>query len=73
MAVLLNMRFNLGLGGLMRFKNFLRHVQQGSWSKARLHMLESRWASQVGRRAVELAAQMESGLWQREPKVSAKS
>lgn len=63
-GVLLNMTFNMGIQGLAGFKNFLAAVQAGDYSSARDHMLDSRWAEQVGPRAQRLAIQMETGQWQ---------
>ncbi len=63
-AVLLNMAFNMGVAGLLKFKNTLRAVREMRWKDARDGMLASKWAGQVGRRASELAAQMLSGDWQ---------
>ena len=62
-AVLLNMAFNLGVRGLLRFVRMLEAVGREDWDAARAAMLNSRWARQVGRRAVELAAQMQRGTW----------
>lgn len=62
-AVILNMAFNLGILGLLSFKNTLRAVKEERWSDAADGMLASKWAGQVKRRAVELAAQMRSGEW----------
>lgn len=68
-AVLINMSFNLGLGsaasgrGLLGFRRLLAAVRSGDYSLAAGEMLNSRWAGQVGQRAVELAVQMESGRW----------
>ncbi len=59
--VLANMCFNLGLGTLLTFKNTLAAVQAGDYKRAAALMLQSKWATQVGNRARELAAQMESG------------
>ena len=63
-AVLMNMAFNLGVRGLLRFVRMLEAVQREDWERARAEMLNSRWASQVGRRAPELAMQMLTGEWQ---------
>jgi len=62
-AVLINMAFNMGIVGLLNFKNTLVHVQAGEYEKAAAHMLASKWATQVGARAVRLAQQMRSGEW----------
>jgi lysozyme len=64
LAVLINMTFNLGIGGLVKFKNTLAMVQAGQYAEAGQAMLQSKWAKQVGPRADRLALQMESGVWQ---------
>ena len=63
-AVLVNMCFNLGIGGLLTFRNTLSDISSGEYTAAARRMLRSRWASQVGKRAVELSRQMDSGVWQ---------
>ena len=52
-SVLLNMCFNLGINGLLGFKNTLAFVKVGDWERAANNMLVSKWAKQVGRRAVD--------------------
>ncbi len=52
---LLNMAFNLGLGGLLGFKDTLALLQTGDYRQAARAMLESHWARQVGARATRLA------------------
>ncbi len=53
--VLLNMCFNLGIGGLLGFKNTLGMVQKGDYEGASRGMLNSKWATQVKDRAIRLA------------------
>jgi lysozyme len=60
-SVLLNMCFNLGINGLLGFKNTLAFVEAGDWERAANNMLVSRWAKQVGRRAIELSELMRKG------------
>lgn len=60
--VLADMCFNMGIGGLMQFKNTLAAIQAHDWSKASAGMLASTWAKQVGKRAVTLAQMMETGI-----------
>jgi len=60
-SVLLNMCFNLGINGLLGFKNTLAFVKAGDWERAANNMLVSRWAKQVGRRAIELSELMRKG------------
>ena len=63
-GVLLNMAFNLGIAGLLKFKNTLKFVEQGRYADAADGILQSLWARQVGARARRLATQMNSGIWQ---------
>jgi lysozyme len=63
-AALLNMTFNMGIGALCEFKKFLAAMQAEDWATARNEMLYSQWARQVGKRAVRLAIQIDSGAWQ---------
>ncbi|MCI0560948.1 MAG: glycoside hydrolase family protein [Nitrososphaera sp.] len=61
--VLYNMAFNLGVAGLLKFKVTLANVKNGEYKLAAVNMLKSKWASQVGRRAEELAQQMRTGVY----------
>jgi lysozyme len=62
-AVLVNMAFNLGVGGLLHFQNMLSFVKAASWVSAADEMLRSKWANEVGDRAQRLATQMRTGDW----------
>lgn len=69
--VLLNMCFNLGIGrraspgrparGLLGFSNTLALIQSGQYAAAASNMLMSKWARQVGLRAVRLSVMMKEG------------
>ena len=59
---LADMCFNLGLAGLLKFKNTLAAVRRGDYPAAAEGMLASKWAGQVGIRAKRLAKMMETGL-----------
>jgi lysozyme len=61
-AVLIDMHFNLG-NRLLDFKDTLQHVQRGEWAAAATAMHASRWAVQVGSRAIRLAGMMRTGEW----------
>ena len=61
--VLVNMAFNLGVAGLLTFKNMLDAVRMGLFLVAAEEMLDSKWAKQVGYRAEELAEQMRTGVF----------
>jgi lysozyme len=56
--VLINMAFNLGLTGLLAFKNTLAAVEQGRYTAAGAGMMASKWSRQVGARAERLADMM---------------
>lgn len=60
--VLFNMAFNLGIEGLLGFRNTLNFIKSGDYAKASAGMLGSRWAEQVGRRAIRLATMMRTGI-----------
>jgi lysozyme len=55
---LANMCFNMGLGTLLTFKTTLGLMQSGNYSAAADAMLNSKWAQQVGARAVRIANQV---------------
>tara|TARA_R100000773_G_C4218254_1_gene116744 strand:- start:579 stop:1019 length:441 start_codon:yes stop_codon:yes gene_type:complete len=59
--VLANMAFNLGLPRLGKFKKFLAAVQEQDWENAAVEMMDSKWATQVGNRAVRLKEKMLNG------------
>ena len=62
-GVLVNMSFQIGVGGLKAFKNTLSSVADGLYDKAASQMLESLWATQTPERAKRLAEQMKTGEW----------
>jgi lysozyme len=62
-AVLIDMCFNLGLWGLLKFKLTLAAIQAGDYERAASQMLQSKWAHQVGRRAQRLSQMMRLGEW----------
>ena len=52
--VIVNMCFNMGAPRLSGFKKFIAGVNAGDWKTAAVEMMDSRWARQVGDRAVRL-------------------
>jgi lysozyme len=62
-AVLIDMCFNLGWARLAQFDRTLDAIADGRYSEAADFMLASKWAGQVGPRAVRLAQMMRSGQW----------
>jgi lysozyme len=63
-GVLTNMAYQLGVEGLLAFKNTLKFIQQGNYLMAAENMMLSKWASQTPERAKRLARQMITGQWQ---------
>jgi lysozyme len=52
--VVANMCFNLGHPRLSKFKKFIGAMQISDWETAAVEMMDSKWAGQVGDRAVRL-------------------
>lgn len=59
-----NMAFNLGIGGLLRFQRFLTMLHAKDFKAASVEMLLSKWAGQVTVRARRLAQQILLGVRQ---------
>jgi lysozyme len=53
-VVLVNMCFNLGAPRLSKFKKFIAAINDEQWIEAAVEMMDSRWAQQVGPRAIRL-------------------
>lgn len=60
--VLIDMAFNLGLAGLLKFKHFLAALQQHLYGRAAAEMKSSLWYEQTGTRGTRLFGMMESGM-----------
>jgi len=64
-AVLYNMVFQLGINGLLNFKDTLKLIEVGNYEAASKEMLNSLWAkSQTPERAKRLSEQMRTCQWQ---------
>ena len=59
--VLANMVFNMGMPTVLKFSRFWAALRASEWDKAASEMLESKWADQVGNRAIELSELMRDG------------
>lgn len=62
-GALFNMAFQMGVPGLLKFKNTLALIQQGDYKAAALQMERSLWAKQTPNRAKRVIEQMEKGVW----------
>lgn len=63
-GVLLNMAFQMGIAGLLGFKNTLAMIERGDYKAAARGMLNSKWAKQTPARCKRLSIQMETGEFQ---------
>ena len=59
-AVLLDMTYNLGVEGIFRFKRMWAAIERRDWRNMALEMQNSRWFTQVGSRADDLVARVDS-------------
>ena len=59
--VIVEMAFNLGVVGALKFKNMWRAIRAQNFIEASKEMLDSKWARQVGIRADRLAERMKRG------------
>ena len=57
---LINRTFNMGIVRLMQFRKTIAFLRDREWDKAATEMLDSRYATQVGRRADEVADMIRS-------------
>lgn len=60
-GALVNMAFNMGSAGLAGFHGMLNAMNSGDWDTAALHLMNSRYARQVGKRAQRLAYRIRTG------------
>ena len=49
---LIILSYNVGTTTLLKFKKTLQYLEDGSYEEAAKEVLDSRWADQVGRRAI---------------------
>lgn len=63
-AVMMNMAYQLGINGLLNFKNTIAAYRAGDYEFASKEMLDSKWAKQTPSRANELSEQMRTGEFQ---------
>ena len=62
---IIEMVYNLGLTRFDKFKNLQKALGRQDWAAARLEMLNSAWAKQVGKRADRLAEQVFTGAYRK--------
>ena len=59
-CVIIEMVFQLGIGGVSKFKNMWKALGECDYQTASEEMLDSRWAKQTPKRAESLSATMKS-------------
>lgn len=59
--VILDLMFAMGLPTFMKFEKMIQAIKYGYWEKASEELLDSLWAKQVGKRAIELAKMLKEG------------
>lgn len=58
---LVDMAFNLGVKGLLGFKKMLTAMGVGNWGQAANECLASKYAKEVGKRAIRIAETIKTG------------
>lgn len=58
---LINLCFNMGIKRLMAFKKTFGYLREGMFDKAADELLDSRYANQVGQRAIDVAHMIREG------------
>ena len=58
--VVYEMCYQLGINGVSKFKNMLKHLEAKNFEKASVEMLDSLWAKQTPNRAIKLSNQMKT-------------
>ena len=67
-TVLIDMLYNLGLTKFLMFKKMIQAVRNNDWERAADEIMNSRYASQVGLRAVRNEVMMRTGIFPKENK-----
>jgi lysozyme len=60
---ILNLCFNLGLEGFKKFKLAIKAFERHDFEDAARELLDSKWAGQVGNRAIRIAEAVRLGEW----------
>ena len=60
---LIDMAYNLGYAGLLKFKNMIAALNINDYESAAVEALNSKWAAQVGKRANKIAHIIETGAF----------
>jgi lysozyme len=63
-GVLIAMAYQMGVSGVLLFRNTLEAVRTGDWHAAAAGIRSSKWAQQTPGRAERMAKALESGAWE---------
>lgn len=63
-AVVIDMIYQLGIGGFKKFKKMQERLSAGDYAGAAKEMVNSKWYTQSGRRSRTNVKQMQEGTWQ---------
>ncbi len=56
--ILFHMAYQMGVGGLLKFKRMIKALRDQDYKTASIEMLDSRWAKQTPNRALRLSNEM---------------
>ena len=60
--IIVNMVFNMGLPTFKKFTKTIRAIENKNYKEASKQMMDSKWATQVGKRATRLSKEMLKGV-----------
>ena len=60
-GVILNMVYQMGLGGVLKFKKMIAAIEEGDYNAAAIEMMDSSWFRQTPNRANRLIDTMRTG------------
>lgn len=62
--VMVELHFNIGLTSLLKFRQMIGALEKKDYSNAAMHMLNSKWAKQVGsNRSLNMAKRLKTGKY----------
>ena len=62
-SAMINFTFNVGIGTVRKFSNTIEYLKNKDWDAAADEMMDSKWAEQVGDRAIQITEQIRTGRW----------
>ena len=62
-SAMINFTFNVGIGTVKTFTKSIDALKKEDFNLAADMMLDSRWANQVGDRAIQITEQIRTGRW----------